>query len=71
MTDAYFKESIYFRREKSSTVLMIKDGRSDMQMEAIVLRPLFSAGDKAYLILSREIESGFYCEYQGGISPNI
>jgi hypothetical protein len=51
--------------------LMLRDVSIDMETEAIVLRPLFEAGEQRYVTISREVENGFYCTYQGGVSPNF
>jgi len=67
-----FKATLYdMSYSDKYSFAMLRDGTGDMVIEAIVLRPLFVAGDKRYVTISREIESGFYCTYQGGASPNI
>ena len=58
---------VYYR---GSNFIVIKDGSSDLQMEAIVLRKFFNAGAKKYVIIGREIESGYYCTYKP-MAPNI
>ena len=50
---------------------IIKDGTADLQMDVVVQRTLFEAGNKRYVTISRETESGLYCTYKGGVAPNI
>ena len=70
--DGDFKTPLYdMSYSDKYSFAMLRDGTGDMVIEAIVIRPLFVAGDKRYVTISREIESGFYCTYQGGVSPNI
>jgi hypothetical protein len=49
----------------------IRDKNEHMLVEVIVLRDLFKAGNQQYIAIGREIETGFYCSYQGGISPSF
>jgi len=72
IVDEDFKSPIYdIGYSGKYSFHMIKDGTADLQMDAVVLRPLFTAGSKRYITISRETESGFYCTYQGGVAPNI
>ena len=52
-------------------VVILKDGSIDMERIGLKLGTLFNAGDKKYVTIGREVERGFFCKYQGGVSPNI
>jgi hypothetical protein len=50
---------------------IVRDTSEHMLVEAIALRELFTAGNQEYVAIGREIETGFYCSYQGGVSPSF
>jgi len=70
MTNVEFTRSILRLGGSAYSFHMIKDGTADLQLDAIVLRYLFTAGSKEYVTISRETESGLKCTYKGG-APNI
>jgi len=54
------------------TASVLKDGTQDLTVEAIVLRKLFSGGEKRhYVAISREMVTGFYCTYQERVFPKL
>jgi len=67
----YERIRAYYAEGWDYPVHLIKDGTTDLQMEAVVLNSFFTAGSKRYVTISRETESGLYCTYKGGVAPNI
>jgi len=57
--------------QSNSTYHVIKDGTSDLQIDVVIKHFLFGAGNKVYITIGRETESGLYCTYKGGVAPNI